>query len=86
MFPHVCCLGVTQHQGSLATGFHPVVGAVAAVGAGTETGNSAGTESGNSAGTGPRSVSLEEARIAAGLIVGAGAAVVAGLMVGAATE
>ena len=24
LFPHLCCLGVTQHQGSLATGFHPV--------------------------------------------------------------
>ena len=78
MFPHLCCLGVTQHQGSLATGFHPVVGAVAVVGAGTETWNSAGT--------GPGSMSLEEARIATGLIVGAGAAVVAGLMVGTATE
>ena len=78
MLPHLCCLGVTQHQGSLVTGFHPVVRTVAVVGAGTETGNSAGT--------GPGSVSLEEARIVAGLTVEAGAAVVARLMVGAATE
>ena len=58
---------MTQHQGSLATGFHPVVGAVAVVGAGTETGNSTG----NNAGLGPGSVSLAEARIATGLMVGA---------------
>ena len=59
---YLCCLSVTQHQGSLATGFHPVVGAVAVVGAGagTETGNNAG------AGLGPGSVSLAEARIADG--------------------
>ena len=50
--------------------------------------NSAGTVTGNSAGTGlgPGSVSLAEARIAAGLMVGAGAVAAAGLMVGAATE
>ena len=49
---------MTQHQGSLATGFHPVLGAVAAVGAGTETGNSAGT--------GPGSVSLERQELRLG--------------------
>ena len=49
------------------------------VGAGTETGNSAGTM------FGPGSASLAEARIAAGLMVGAGAAAGDGLRAGLVT-